>query len=98
MILNVVFKYVINQQIKAKIYYLICFLGSVLEPDDSKCAFPYGLEFLQFLRKEYGDYFNIATGGYPIGHPTAADPIKDISYLKRKVRNKTNRFRFLYNE
>ncbi|KRT85763.1 hypothetical protein AMK59_1773, partial [Oryctes borbonicus] len=59
--------------------------GTVVEKDDSKCDFPYGLEFLQFLKAEFGDDFSFGTSGYPIGHPTSEDPIKDIGYLKKKV-------------
>ncbi|GJQ70182.1 hypothetical protein Trydic_g22642 [Trypoxylus dichotomus] len=59
--------------------------GLVLEPNDAKNEFPYGLEFLRFLKKEFGNYFNIATSGYPIGHPASPDPIKDLCYLKKKV-------------
>ncbi|KAI4465104.1 methylenetetrahydrofolate reductase [Holotrichia oblita] len=59
--------------------------GPILKTDNPDCDFPYGLQFLQFLRKEFGTYFNIGTTGYPIGHPSAADPVKDIDYLKEKV-------------
>ncbi|GJQ70184.1 putative methylenetetrahydrofolate reductase [Trypoxylus dichotomus] len=59
--------------------------GTVVESDDSKCDFPYALEFLQFLKAEFGDDFSIGTSGYPIGHPASEDPIKDIGYLKKKV-------------
>lgn len=62
------------------------FVGPILKTDNPDCDFPFGLQFLQFLRKEFGYYFNIGTTGYPIGHPSAADPVQDIDYLKKKVK------------
>ncbi len=34
------------------------------------------LSLVQYIRKEYGDYFNICVAGYPEGHP---DRIKVVS-------------------
>ncbi|XP_055345441.1 methylenetetrahydrofolate reductase (NADPH)-like [Paramacrobiotus metropolitanus] len=51
-------------------------------PED---GFQNGCEITAFIRKEYGDHFNICVAGYPQGHPDCVNYEDDLRYLKQKV-------------
>ncbi|KAJ8952497.1 hypothetical protein NQ318_003293, partial [Aromia moschata] len=53
--------------------------------DDSKCDFPYAVDFVKFIRQNFGDDFCIAVAGYPDKHPMARSMDEDINYLKEKM-------------
>lgn len=48
-------------------------------------GFCYAADLVRYIRKEYGDYFDIGVAGYPEGHPEETDEDKLIQYLKEKV-------------
>ena len=52
-------------------------------------GFAHAVDLVKFIRKEFGDYFGIAVGGYPEGHSGCGrdDPryLRDIKYLFEKV-------------
>ncbi|KAL3862448.1 hypothetical protein ACJMK2_008412 [Sinanodonta woodiana] len=45
----------------------------------------YAADMVRFIRKEYGDYFNICVAGYPTGHPECTSYADDLRHLKEKV-------------
>lgn len=47
--------------------------------------FRYASELIDFIRREYGDYFFIEVAAYPETHPQAKDAISDLNNFKRKV-------------
>ncbi len=48
-------------------------------------AFRYANELVEFIRREYGDYFHIEVAAYPEVHPQASDAQTDLINFKRKV-------------
>ncbi len=48
-------------------------------------GFRYASELVAFIRAEFGDYFTVAGGGYPEGHPEAVSLEADLHNLKKKV-------------
>ena len=47
--------------------------------------FPYAVDLVTFVRKEFGDYFGIAVAGYPEGHSETDDFDVGMTHLKAKV-------------
>ena len=47
--------------------------------------FNYGVDLVNYIRKNYNDTFFIAVGGYPETHQEQSDADLDIDYLKEKV-------------
>ena len=47
--------------------------------------FRYSYELVAFIRKNFGDYFNIGVAGFPEGHLLAPDRNLDAQYLKSKI-------------
>lgn len=48
-------------------------------------GFSYATDLVRYIRKEYGDYFDIAVAGYSEGHPECDDPEQGIDHLKQKI-------------
>ncbi|QIK81117.1 methylenetetrahydrofolate reductase [NAD(P)H] [Lysobacter sp. HDW10] len=42
-------------------------------------------DLIELIRREHGDYFNIAVGAYPETHPQSRDAQSDLKNFKRKV-------------
>ena len=53
--------------------------------DDKVGDFRFASDLVQYIRKEYGNYFTIAVAGYPSSHPESPSPEMDLQYLKNKV-------------
>ncbi|MCX6116206.1 MAG: methylenetetrahydrofolate reductase [Proteobacteria bacterium] len=43
------------------------------------------VDMIKWIRKNYGDTFCIAVGGYPEGHPESKDKVECVKYLKKKI-------------
>jgi len=52
-----------------------------------KNNFKYSWELVAFIRKHFGDYFNIGVAGFPEGHILCPDRDQDAFYLKNKIDN-----------
>eukprot|EP00755_Sulcionema_specki_P002390 Sspe_Gene.26692::Locus_11223_Transcript_1_1_Confidence_1.000_Length_2022::g.26692::m.26692/K00297/metF, MTHFR; methylenetetrahydrofolate reductase (NADPH) len=48
-------------------------------------GFQHAVDFIRWIRKEYGDYFGITVAGYPEGHEECSDYQENIRHLKDKV-------------
>lgn len=48
-------------------------------------GFHYARDLVEYIRKKYGDHFDIGVAGYPEGHPEESDSDKIVGYLKEKV-------------
>jgi methylenetetrahydrofolate reductase (NADPH) len=49
-------------------------------------GFEYGVDLVRYIRKEYGDYFDIAVAGYPQTHTLPPEErTLEMQYLKEKV-------------
>jgi methylenetetrahydrofolate reductase (NADPH) len=46
---------------------------------------PHAIDLVQFVKKNFGNYFTIAVAGYPVGHPESSSYQKDLQHLKEKV-------------
>lgn len=55
-----------------------------LDGSESTGDFKYAKDLILYIRKNYGDYFNIGVAGYPEGHPEEKDNDLTIKYLKDK--------------
>ncbi|KAI5298732.1 Cytochrome c oxidase subunit 5A, partial [Ascosphaera pollenicola] len=58
--------------------------------DDSNAEFRYAVDLVRYIRREYGDWFDIGVAAYPEGHadeshPRAQDPEQDLPYLIEKT-------------
>ncbi len=51
---------------------------------DATKDFPYAIDLVSFIKKEYPD-FGIGVAGFPEGHPETPNRMKEIEYLKEKV-------------
>ncbi|KAK9871081.1 hypothetical protein WA026_011362 [Henosepilachna vigintioctopunctata] len=49
------------------------------------CDFPFALDIIKFIRKDFGDYFDIATTGFPHIHPSSTSAEDDMCNLKKKI-------------
>ncbi|QWU89366.1 hypothetical protein CA3LBN_003689 [Candidozyma haemuli] len=56
-----------------------------LDGSESTGDFKYAKDLIRYIRKNYGDHFNIGIAAYPEGHPEEEDDVKLLSYLKEKV-------------
>lgn len=56
--------------------------GSALTGD-----FNYAKDLIDYIRKGYGDYFDIGVAAYPEGHPEEPDDAKTFEYLKLKCQH-----------
>ncbi|KAL0478046.1 methylenetetrahydrofolate reductase [Acrasis kona] len=48
-------------------------------------GFKYAVDLVRYIRKKYGDYFDICVAGYPEGHPECSTASESIQHLKDKV-------------
>jgi len=48
-------------------------------------GFNYATDLVKFIRKNFGDHFNICVAGYPNGHPDAVSYEDDLFHLEEKV-------------
>ncbi|RLV94168.1 Methylenetetrahydrofolate reductase 2 [Spathaspora sp. JA1] len=55
-----------------------------LDGSESTGDFKYAKDLINYIRKKYGDHFNIGVAGYPEGHPEEESEIKTLHYLKEK--------------
>lgn len=55
-----------------------------LDGSESTGDFKYAKDLIVYIRKNYGDYFNIGVAAYPEGHPEESDADTVIKYLKDK--------------
>ncbi|KAK5164499.1 methylenetetrahydrofolate reductase 1 [Saxophila tyrrhenica] len=61
------------------------------EEDDSNKDFTWAVDLVQYIRKQYGDYFCIGVAGYPEGHSDQSHPEHqsvehDLPYLVEKTK------------
>lgn len=56
-----------------------------LDGSESTGDFKYAKDLIYYIRKKYGDHFNIGIAAYPEGHPEEAAADKLLQYLKEKV-------------
>ncbi|XP_045470480.1 methylenetetrahydrofolate reductase-like [Harmonia axyridis] len=49
------------------------------------CAFPFALDFIEFIKNEFGDCFDIVTAGFPHIHPASRCMEEEMFFLKQKV-------------
>ncbi|CAG9769014.1 unnamed protein product [Ceutorhynchus assimilis] len=59
----------------------------ILEPDDTKCDFPYASDLVMFIKKKFGDDFCVGVAGYPDVHPNNHNLEEDLNVLQCKVSN-----------
>ena len=52
---------------------------------DTNVGCKYANELVEFIRKNYGDWYSIAVAAYPEGHPESKTLEEDIENFKRKV-------------
>lgn len=55
-----------------------------LDGSESTGDFKYAKDLISYIRKNYGDHFNIGVAAYPEGHPEEEDEEKVLRYLKEK--------------
>ncbi|KAG7664195.1 MET13 [[Candida] subhashii] len=55
-----------------------------LDGSESTGDFKYAKDLIEYIRKKYGDHFNIGVAGYPEGHPEEQSATKTLEYLKDK--------------
>lgn len=55
-----------------------------LDGSESTGDFKYAKDLIRYIRKNYGDHFNIGVAAYPEGHPEEEDEDKTLQYLKEK--------------
>jgi len=48
-------------------------------------GFEHAIDLIQYIRKHYGDHFDIAIAGFPEGHPQAPTRELELQYIKNKV-------------
>ncbi|OBA21855.1 methylenetetrahydrofolate reduct [Metschnikowia bicuspidata var. bicuspidata NRRL YB-4993] len=56
-----------------------------LDGSESTGDFRYAKDLIAYIRKNYGDHFNIGIAAYPEGHPEENDNGKLLQYLKEKT-------------
>jgi methylenetetrahydrofolate reductase (NADPH) len=56
-----------------------------LPPEFSDKRLVYANELVEFVRRNFGDHFEIAVGCYPEVHPQASGYTEDVRYLKQKL-------------
>ncbi|CAH6723274.1 methylenetetrahydrofolate reductase 2 [[Candida] jaroonii] len=55
-----------------------------LDGSESTGDFQYAKDLITYIRKNYGDYFNIGVAAYPEGHPEEPNDDKTLEFLKIK--------------
>ncbi|CAI5758537.1 unnamed protein product [Candida verbasci] len=55
-----------------------------LDGSESTGDFKYAIDLIKYIRKNYGNHFNIGVAAYPEGHPEEEDATKTLQYLKEK--------------
>lgn len=48
-------------------------------------GFEHAIDLIRYIRKNYGDHFDIAIAGFPEGHPQAGTREEELQYVKDKV-------------
>lgn len=48
-------------------------------------GFHYAKDLVSYIKKKYGDHFQIGVAGYPEGHPEETIPSNNLKFLKEKV-------------
>jgi methylenetetrahydrofolate reductase (NADPH) len=48
-------------------------------------GFQYAIDLVRFIRKHYGDYFDIAVAGFPQGHEQSTSREDEMKYLREKI-------------
>lgn len=56
-----------------------------LDGSESTGDFKYAKDLISYIRKKYGDHFNIGIAAYPEGHPEESDGGNLMKYLKEKT-------------
>lgn len=56
-----------------------------LDGSESTGDFKYAKDLIRYIRKNYGDHFNIGIAAYPEGHPEEEDESNLLLYLKEKA-------------
>lgn len=55
-----------------------------LDGSESTGDFKYAKDLIEYIRRKYGDHFNIGVAAYPEGHPEEDSEAKTLEYLKEK--------------
>lgn len=56
-----------------------------LDGSESTGDFKYAKDLIHYIKKKYGDHFNIGIAAYPEGHPEEGDKGALLTYLKEKT-------------
>ena len=82
-------KDILNEMKRRGITHVLALRGDTPKdnPDwtPGKNNFKYSWELVAFIRKHFGDYFNIGVAGFPEGHILCPDRDLDARYLKNKI-------------
>ncbi|XP_045470413.1 methylenetetrahydrofolate reductase-like [Harmonia axyridis] len=49
------------------------------------CDFPFAQDFIEFIRSEFGDYFEIVIAGFPHVHPATRSMEDEMFFLRQKI-------------
>lgn len=75
----------LDAYLKQGVTSILALRGDIPKGEDKiRGDFSYATDLVEFIRKEYGDAFEIAVSGSPEGHIECESLEADISYLKRK--------------
>lgn len=75
----------LDTYLKQGVTSILALRGDIPKGEDKiRGDFAYATDLVEFIRKEYGDAFEIAVSGSPEGHIECESLEADISYLKRK--------------
>jgi len=78
-------KHVLDRAKAVGIQNILCLRGDTnLDRTGGDCE--YAIELLEFIKKEYGNYFGLAVAGHPDKHPLSSNLDEEIDFLKLKVK------------
>ena len=70
---------------KSGITNILAIRGDDADVSSKAGDFEYTIDFVKFVRKQYGESFGIAVAGFPEGYPESKDSDSDLKFLKAKI-------------